>query len=1005
MATVNREVGRLGQPRYLVMGMDPGVASCGFALLDLNNQEILEMGSRLFDSPVHPKSGQSLAVIRRGFRSTRRNLDRTQMRLKHCLDLLKRYGVVPQNATREYFHTAKGDRQPLLLRVEGLDRVLTPREWSLVLYSLCKRRGYIPHGEGSLDKSSEGGKVLAALSSNEELIAAHRTVGEWLSSLPQSRNRGGNYDKCVTHAQIIEEVHVLFDCQRRFGSEYASVALENEYIDVCDWEKPRDDFDKRTYDAVGHCVYFPEEKRAARCTLTSEMVAAYAALGNITIMEGSREVRHLTADERDACMGILFSVDPIKGNKDCSVKYGMLRKMLDLPSCQYFKGVSTEEERSREVYKPKGWRTLRSVLHEKSRELICGLRENRDLADAVMEAVAYASSQPVLEQKLSELPLDDAEIASLCAMPYSSKAMNGYGNRSKRALDMLFDCFEDPSVLTLTDAEEASGLGAYRMQESQIVRSARLMPYESWLAATGRTNNNPVVKRSMAQMRKVVNAVCRKWGVPDEIHVELDRELKLPKRAKDQIAKANKRNEKENKRIAGEIAELLGVSENEVGGKAIEKYRLWEEQGCFDLYDGSSIEVERLVSDDTYTQIDHILPFSRTGDNSRHNKVLVLAHNNQRKREQTPYEWMTSGAQGAPSWEDFEARVEANQKLSRKKKSFLLERDLASKEGQFQSKNMVDTAYMSREVCAYLSDCLEFPEDGLKAHVVPVAGRATAWLRRKWGLNFGSQGEKDRSDDRHHATDACVIAACSRSIVIKTARIMQETHWSVTPHMNSDERAHARTEKLGDVLPWKSFVKDVKNRREDVVPTRFTPRKGKGELFEQTIYSYIGENASGKSLARKSDSQKDIVMGNGVVSDDGKSIVKVSEMLCLRLWHDPDAKGRGGAKGCWYADPVYKADIPALKAGTYVPKIARAHTGRKMWKPVPDHVLQGTPLEIYLGDVVRIGERKGRFAGFNIANAKWQFNDMLTKEQLKGVPTVAQLNNELVPHVVRENIL
>lgn len=149
--TINREIGKLGLPRHLVLGMDPGIASCGFALIDTANHEILDLGVRLFDSPTHPKTGQSLAVIRRGFRSTRRNIDRTQARLKHCLQILKAYGLIPQDATKEYFHTTKGDKQPLKLRVDGLDRQLNDREWALVLYSLCKRRGYIPHGEGNQD--------------------------------------------------------------------------------------------------------------------------------------------------------------------------------------------------------------------------------------------------------------------------------------------------------------------------------------------------------------------------------------------------------------------------------------------------------------------------------------------------------------------------------------------------------------------------------------------------------------------------------------------------------------------------------------------------------------------------------------------------------------------------------------------------------------------------------------------------------------------------------------
>ncbi len=1004
---VNRELEKLAKPRYLVLGMDPGISSCGFALLDTANNEILEMGVRLFDAPKHPKTKQSLAVIRRGYRSTRRNIDRTQDRLKHCLKVLKKHGLAPQDATKEYFHTVKGDKQPLTLRVEALDRELTAREWALVLYSLCKRRGYIPHGEGSQDKSSEGGKVLSALAANKKSLdgGSFRTVGEWLASQDQSRNRGGSYDKCVTHAQLIDETHVLFATQRGFGSPWASSELEAAYVEVCDWERSREEFDRRTYDLVGFCSYFSNEKRAAHCTLTSELVSAYGALGNITIVNEDGSTRALTAFERDECIAILFSCEPIRGNKDCTVKFGALRKRLDLSSREYFKGVALSDEKTREVYKPKGWRTLRNTLNEVNPLLLRRLRNERNLADAVMEAVAYSSALPVLKQRLEQLPLSASEMEALCKLPYSSKVLNGYGNRSKKALDILLSCLEEPEVLSLTEAENASGLGAMRMAGPQLERSDRLMPYEAWLELTGRTNNNPVVIRAMSQMRKVVNAICRKWGVPNEIHIELDRELRLPKRAKDEIKKAEDRNKKNRERIANQIAELRGCTVEEVTGNQIDKYRLWEEQECFDLYTGEKIEVERLVKDETYTQVDHILPLSRMGENSRNNKVLVLARSNQEKRDQTPYEWMSKP--DAPSWSSFKTRVEGNQHLSRRKKNFLLEQDLDSKEAEFLSRSITDTAYMSREVCAYLADCLAFPQDGAKAHVVPTTSRATAWLRRCWRLNFGTTGEKDRADDRHHATDACVIAACSRSLVIKTAKINQETHWSVSKNLTPQQRKDARMDALEDAMPWKTFANEVRERRKLVVPTRFVPRKGKGELFEQTTYQYIGVNDQGKDLARKrpkhgEEAGKDIVMGNAIVSEDEKSIIKVSEMLCLRLWHDPEAKK---GKGCWYADPVYKADIPALKDGSYTPRIAKAHTGRKTWQPVPASVIQNGALEIYLDDLVQIGDFVGRFKGLDIDGVKWAFADVLTREQISCPFTIGKLNNEMVPVVIREAIV
>lgn len=997
-------IGRLGRPRYLVLGMDPGIASCGFALLDIENQEILEMGVRLFDDPLHPKTKQSLAAIRRGFRSTRRNIDRTQDRLKHCLKCFKKYGVVPDDADKEYLHTVKGDKQPLNLRVDGLDRMLTDREWGMVLYSLCKRRGYIPHGEGAQDKSSDDGKVLAAIGANEKEIAAgeFRTVGEWLASRPTSRNRGGNYDMCVKHEQLIEEARILFEAQRSLGSKSASEDFEREYIDICNWERPRDDFDRRTYDLVGSCVYFPQEKRAARCTLTSELVAAYGALGNITIVLGDGGTRRLTAAERDECIRILFTADP--NAKTRAVKFGALRKKLDLGSRDYFKGVSADDEKTREVFKPSGWRALYSTLRESNPRLLARLRDDVDLADAVMEAAAYASSASSLDNRLGQLPFDSDEKQALCALPYSSKVLNGYGSRSKKALDLLLACLEEPEVLNLTDAEAACGLDAMRLGGPQFERSEKLIPYEAWMSATGRTNNNPVVIRAMSQMRKVVNAICGKWGVPNEIHVELDRELRLPKRAKEEIAKANRKNEKERERIAIQAADILSCNPDEVRGKQIEKYRLWEEQENSDLYTGERIHVQRLLSDDTYTQIDHILPFSRTGENSRNNKVLVLSESNQQKREQTPYEWMNSGHPGAPSWDEFKLRVQANRHLKHRKKEFLLEEDLESKEVEFLQRNVTDTAYMSREVCAYLSDCLLFPDDGMKVHVVPTTGRATAWLRRRWGLNFGVTGEKDRSDDRHHATDACVIAACNRSLVIKTAKVMKGTHWSVTRSMTPDERRDARMEALRESMPWESFADDVRDRRDSVVPTRYVPRKGSGELFKQTVYSYVGRNEKGQDLGRKKGVDKDEVMGNAIVSDDGKSVIKVSEMLCLRLWHDPEIKKKGKVVGGWYADPVYKSDIPALKDGTYVPRIAKAYRGRATWEPIPERVLKEGAIEIYQGDRVQIGTIVGSFAKFDISTVKWLFVDPLTQDHV-AVPSIGSLTSEIVPKVLRSGLV
>ena len=143
---------------YLVLGLDPGISSCGFCLIDFNNHLILEMGSHLFKAPQQDKNNVSLAVVRRNARSTRRNNRRTAARLSHCLALLKEAGLVPNDVDKAWLQTHKGDKPVTKLRAVGLDRPLSDREFAQVLYSLCGKRGYIPHGEGRAGKTQGRGR-------------------------------------------------------------------------------------------------------------------------------------------------------------------------------------------------------------------------------------------------------------------------------------------------------------------------------------------------------------------------------------------------------------------------------------------------------------------------------------------------------------------------------------------------------------------------------------------------------------------------------------------------------------------------------------------------------------------------------------------------------------------------------------------------------------------------------------------------------------------------------
>ena len=195
----------------MVLGLDIGIASCGWALIDDANNKIIDIGVHLWDAPQKEKTSESLAKVRRSARSTRRNTKRHANRLKNCFDLFKKYGLAPQDADKTWRQTVKGDPRPLQSRVTALDSLIKDRHFAQVLYNICTRRGYIPHGEEDSDKDTEGRRVLTALKENEDLMIENgwRTVGERYKGVPTGPTARPRLFKCLERVVGVEVVVVV----------------------------------------------------------------------------------------------------------------------------------------------------------------------------------------------------------------------------------------------------------------------------------------------------------------------------------------------------------------------------------------------------------------------------------------------------------------------------------------------------------------------------------------------------------------------------------------------------------------------------------------------------------------------------------------------------------------------------------------------------------------------------------------------------------------------------
>ena len=345
---------------------------------------------------------------------------------------------------------------------------------------------------------------------------------------------------------------------------------------------------------------------------------------------------------------------------------------------------------------------------------------------------------------------------------------------------MLRDAFEDTNINRLYDAEVATGL--YDAREALAAKrnasdDGLLMPYSKYSPIC----TNPVVLRSCAQMRRIINSIIRHYGLPDTIRVEVANDLKRTEHEKKLITSGNIYNRRTNEKAKDDIVEYLGLSDaDQVRGRDIDKVRLYNEQGGKDPHTGQGIDFGRMLTEKGYVEIGHILPFSRSCDNARTNKVLVLTKSNRDKSNRTPYEWMTSGEPTAPNWDEFCIRMDvwASGKEPKhyysSKLAKLKEDNFTNNIDSFISRNLNDTRYMSKDVAKWLADCLPFPEDGRK-HVFCVSGAATAFMRGIWRIGIlDDAGKKNREDDRHYAVDAAVIAACTSSIVKGIALISEE---------------------------------------------------------------------------------------------------------------------------------------------------------------------------------------------------------------------------------------
>ena len=355
---------------------------------------------------------------------------------------------------------------------------------------------------------------------------------------------------------------------------------------------------------------------------------------------------------------------------------------------------------------------------------------------------------------------------------------------------------------------------------------------------------NPTVHVALNQVRVTVNELIDRFGGPPaEVVLEIARELPKGALALRELEKEQKKNQDANEKRNA----LIGAAGLPPSAALRLKLRLWEELDGRDplgrkcIYTGEPISLVQALSAET--EIDHILPYRLTLDDSAANKVLVLREANRRKARRTPHGAFgpNTAEPGIPPWDDILAR--AGQLPENKRWRFAPDAmEVFEAKRGFLDRQLVDTQYISRLALDYLMCLFDRERDGTPVWVIP--GRLTAMIRGKLGLNklLGDSGAKNREDHRHHAVDAFVAGLTSRSFL----------HSIATAAASADE---AQLERLLKEMPApfpKFDLGKLKLVVDGIVVSHKVDHGRNGQLHEETAYGMVDpELNDGFNLVRR----------------------------------------------------------------------------------------------------------------------------------------------------------
>jgi CRISPR-associated endonuclease Csn1 len=923
-----------------VLGLDIGASSVGWAILALGGDaepcSVIAAGSRLFEAGVEGsfETGRDTprGVARRMARLQRRQTVRRARRRRKLWRVLQDAGLLPRLPVVNYrsIHetlrdldvrlraqwVAPGDHRselvfPFQIRAAACSSRLQPFELGRAIYHLAQRRGFLSNRKTRAREDQEGVVKQGIDQLTAEMTAAgHRTLGEHFAALDP---RTARIRKRYTHRAMYER-------------EFDLIAQANDWVPAESWASIRKIIFfqrklKSSAHLIGRCPCVPKANRAPSWHPSFQQYRILEQVANLRVRDpGSHAERALSEPERSALTQHLAA--------HAKVTAAGVRKALGLPKGSE---LSIDTVGSGAMIGDRTAGAMRAVFGSKWDAM-----SDQDRMAALLDVHSYEQADALRRRGMARWGLEPEAAAAFSEVQLEPS----YAALSVRAIERLLPHLRQGLNARQAIDIEFPGRFAVGSPEDRLPPIGKAMP----------DLRNPAVARALAEVRRIVNRVVDRWGKPTIVRLELARDLKRSRMQRERLAKENRAREAEREQAARRI-----LSETTVANPRrsdVEKLLLAEECGFVCPYTGRSFGMGDLFGPQPQVDVEHIIPYSRSLDDSFANKTLCfVSENRDVKQNRTPLE---AYASDAARWEQILGRVERFRGGAAR---FKLERFLMDVQGgevldEFVDRQLNDTRFASRMAAMYVGRLYGGMVDSAGVRRVQAgSGSVTARLRQAWrmGLALHGDGEKNRGDHRHHALDAVAIALSTPSVVKRMA--------------DAAARGAARG-RSGRLLefsePWPRFLEEVTEAMANIVASHRVDRRLAGSLHEETYYSRPLSTGGGLVHRRR----------KGVASVATADIEEIADPRVRSLVSkaiDAAPKGKLDPASPPIAVPERPERIRHVRVGAdRVPVRLDARTGPRFVAPASNHhmALYVTPAGEWVAEVVtRLEAHRRKVAG------------------------------------------